>query len=116
MLAAAAVLFGLHRYQWSTMNRADGVVVGRDSLSQRPVVRFHSVADQPIEFVADDGGASVGDSVRVLYDPRQPRDARVWSFRATWLVAVIVALIGVAIGIGAYAVGARRMADTRTSP
>ena len=107
LLTCAAMLFGWHRYQWSMLNRADGIVIGRDSVSQHPLVRFRSVADQPIEFMEDDIAASVGDSVLVLYDPREPRSAQVWSFGTTWFATTLFAAIGVLIA--SIAIAFRRM-------
>ena len=98
LLAVAATLFGWHKYQSAMLNRADGVVVQLDTTHDRyvrPRVRFSTTTGQDIEFVALDADADVGDTLRVLYNPLQPTDARVRSFRATWLVTTLFASAGV---------------------
>jgi hypothetical protein len=100
LLAVAATLFVWHKYESAMLNRADGVVVRLDTTRNRyarPRVRFSTPAGQDVEFIAPDAGedAAVGDTLRVLYNPLQPTDARVRSFRATWLVTTLFALLGV---------------------
>ncbi len=44
---------------------------------------------------------AVGDSVTVLYDPNKPEDSRLDSYRAEWLVAFILGVVGLAFSIPA---------------
>ena len=71
----------------SSSRRADGVVIrieivtsgsGSDSrTSYHPVVRFLTAREQVIVFTGNvDAGHSVGDSVKVRYDPNHPHHAR----------------------------------------
>jgi hypothetical protein len=118
LLAIAGALFGWHRYQSAMLNRADAVVVRLDTTrdqTTRPRVRFATPTGQDVEFVAVDAHADVGDTLRVLYNPLQPTDARVRSFRATWLVATLFTSFGVVFA--ALAIGTAWMQRSRgTSP
>jgi len=114
LLAIAGALFGWHRYESAMLNRADGVVVRldttRDQLA-RPRVRFSTPTGQDVEFIAVDASADVGDTLRVLYNPLQPTDARVRSFRATWLVTTLFMSLGVLFA--AVAIGTAWMQQSR---
>jgi len=94
LLATATALFAWHRYESAMLNRADGVVVRQDSIR----VRFSTTTGREIEFGAPGIDARVGDTLHVLYDPMSPTDARVRSFRGTWLVTSLLAAIGLLLG------------------
>ena len=84
----------------------------RDSSTQEikeytyPVVEF-AVPGQPLQTVQMSEGAwppayTIGDQVTVLYDPQQPRNARIKSFASTlllWLLPAITAVVGAAFVI-----------------
>lgn len=72
-----------------------------------PVVRFLTAREQVVQFQGDDGSLRVGDSVRILYDPANPRDARLDSWPSSWgagavPIAVGLVLILIVIGAGLY--------------
>lgn len=48
-------------------------------------------------FVSPSPG-DIGDTVPVLYDPRNPRNARIDAFVYTWLLAVVLAGLGIGLG------------------
>jgi hypothetical protein len=69
-----------------------------------PVVRFLTAREQVVQFQGDDGSLRVGDSVRVLYDPANPRDVRLDSWPSRWgagTVPVAIGLVLILIAIGA---------------
>jgi len=77
----------------SSNRHADGVVIRVDTVTcgsgsksrrcYRPVVRFVTAREEVIEFTSNlDVGYGVGDSVKVRYDPENPRHARLDSLRA----------------------------------
>jgi hypothetical protein len=73
---------------------ADGVVVRVDESVRRerrgpsddpyyvdvthrtPVIQFRTAREQMVQFNGDDGSLRVGDAVRVLYEPANPKHAR----------------------------------------
>ena len=58
-----------------------------------------------MQFQGDDGSLRVGDSVRILYDPANPRDARLDSWPSRWgagTVPISVGLVLIAIGAVLY--------------
>jgi hypothetical protein len=56
-------------------------------------------------------GFSVGEAVRVRYDPVNPQDARIHSFFQTWGAAIISGAVGVAfLGIGSKLLGFLKLA------
>jgi hypothetical protein len=62
-----------------------------------PFVEFRTVREQVAQFQADDGSLRVGDSVRVVYDPANPRNARLDKWGNRW--AEPLALWGAGLGI-----------------
>jgi len=78
----------------SSSRHADGVVIRVDTVTcgsgsktrrtcDHPVVRFVTARGEVIEFTSNlDVGYGVGDSVKVRYDPENPRHARLDSVRA----------------------------------
>jgi hypothetical protein len=61
-----------------------------------PVVEFTTAYEQVAQFRADDGSLRVGDSVRLLYDPANPRNARLDNWGNRW--AGFLALTGIGLG------------------
>jgi Protein of unknown function (DUF3592) len=67
-----------------------------------PVVQFHTARGQVVEFEGNDGSLRAGDSVRVLYDPANPQDARLDSWSSRWGAGTVPLAIGlVLIAVGA---------------
>ena len=73
---------------------------GRYGYTYAPVFSFNSAAGETYTVSSDIGsspaGFSIGDSVRVRYDPADPRDARIHSLFQTWGAPVLTGFIGVA--------------------
>jgi hypothetical protein len=57
-----------------------------------PFVEFVTAREQVAQFQADDGSLRVGDSVRLVYDPANPRSARLDKWGNRW--AGFLALTG----------------------
>jgi len=49
-----------------------------------PFVEFRTAREQVAQFQADDGSLRVGDSVRLVYDPANPRNARLDKWGNRW--------------------------------
>ena len=49
-----------------------------------PIVEFRTPREQVAQFQADDGTLGVGDSVRLVYDPANPRNARLDKWGNRW--------------------------------
>ena len=110
LLGSAGVLFGWHRYEWSMLNKADGVVMSDSARGPSPLKRrvaFFASTGEPLTLEASDLDAAAGDSVLVLYDPRQPQDARVWTFGSAWRTTLLLAGLGVTFAGAAYALHRR---------
>jgi len=58
----------------------------------------------PTGFVAPSPG-DIGETVPVLYDPRNPQNARIDAFVYTWMLAVVPAAAGIALGVIHFALG-----------
>ena len=113
----------------SSSRRADGVVIrietvtsgsGSDSrTSYHPVVRFLTAREQVIVFTGNvDAGHSVGDSVKVRYDPSNPHHARldslgdrVWA--VVFAVVLLLGALGVLFGVACCSCGLRRVPPNR---
>jgi Protein of unknown function (DUF3592) len=116
LLGVGLVVVGVHdlvdnlRPPSAASRRADGVVIRVKSVtsgsgserhtSYRPVVRFLTSREQVIVFTSNvDAGYSVGDSVKVRYDPNHPDRARLDSLGdRVWAVIGAVALLLGALG------------------
>ncbi|MFG1626791.1 DUF3592 domain-containing protein [Kribbella sp. NPDC049227] len=115
LMLVAVFLIGLgvrgivttQRFLAST-SAADGVVVKVDQVTSHegdgttkyhPVVRFVAASGQVVQYrdhVGENSQAyTVGDSVRVLYDPANPQRARLDTWASLWLEAVIMLVFGV---------------------
>lgn len=74
-----------------------------------PVVTFKTVMGQEITFRSDTGegrAKPVGTEVPVLYDPDNPSDATLGSFKALWLIPVVLSLFGMPfLLIGLFGLG-----------
>jgi hypothetical protein len=55
-----------------------------DVTRRYPFVEFRTARGQVAQFQADDGSLQVGDSVRVVYDPADPRVARLDKWGNRW--------------------------------
>jgi hypothetical protein len=105
----------------SSSRRADGVVIDLDvetcgsgsktTTCYHPVVRFVTAREQVIEFTSNVGSRgiggigeySVGDSVKVRYDPDNPRHARLdsaWDRLVSGFFDVVFLLVGLAVMLG----------------
>jgi hypothetical protein len=66
-----------------------------------PVVRFVTAREQVIEFTSNlDVGYRVGDSVRVRYDPDNPRHARLdtaWARVGSAFLDILILVVGLAV-------------------
>ena len=62
-----------------------------------PIVEFRTAREQVAQFQADDGSLRVGDSVNVVYDPANPRHARLDKWGNRW--AGPLALWGAGLGM-----------------
>lgn len=49
-----------------------------------PIVEFRSAREQVAQFQADDGSLRLGDSVNIVYDPANPRHARLDKWGNRW--------------------------------
>lgn len=105
--AIAAYLFLDARRFAASAERAEGVVTnlvwrpsGR-SMAAYPVIRFQA-ASGAVDFTSSSGSYppsyAVGDKVKVLYSPGNPRAARVESFAGLYFGAAIVGGMAVAFG------------------
>jgi hypothetical protein len=79
----------------------------QDATVFHPVVRFVTAREQDVRFQAREGSEDpsrygVGDPIRVLYDPANPRNARL----DTWVSRRGDSLTMLAIGIGLVVIGA----------
>ncbi|WP_141578142.1 DUF3592 domain-containing protein [Actinomadura sp. WMMA1423] len=122
----ASVFGGVHQYRTSRAflaraHRVPGIVVGihrvpgDDSYDHFPVLRFRTLEGAEIETVAQSSGGSFelerleGRPVAVLYDPRDPRAARMDTRSGRALAAsagavavgCVFALVGIAVLIAA---------------
>jgi hypothetical protein len=64
-----------------------------------PVLRFVTTSEQTVQVQASEGSEDpsahrVGDSVRILYDPANPQDARLDTWFSRWGEAVVLSSIG----------------------
>jgi WD40 repeat protein len=93
----------------SSNRRADGVVIrvedvtcgsgSNKSTCHYPVVRFVTARGEVIEFTSNlDVGYGAGDSVKVRYDPENPRHARLDSLRAR-VGSAVLDVVGVLGGL-----------------
>jgi hypothetical protein len=96
--------------------RATGTVIdlSRETDSEgtvtfNPVVRFTTADGRTVQFVSSSGSSSpaeVGDSVDVLYDPDDPRDAQLSGFFDLWLFPLVFGGLGIAFTtVGLFAPG-----------
>ena len=69
------------------------------SRSYHPILRYRTQEGVTKEIVSSVGSNppryKKGDSVAVLYDPSNPDDMRIHSFGSVWIVAMILAFVGV---------------------
>jgi len=84
-----------------TATRSMGKVIAiieDDNDSSYPVVKFQLPDGEPMRFAGQVGSTppayQVGQSVEVLYNPEQPRSARIRSFLELWFVATLFTSMG----------------------
>jgi hypothetical protein len=115
MLGGAGYLFVDTRQDVARGAHADGIVI--DLIAERdsdgddvyyPRVRFLTPASEPMEFTGSVGSSpaafDVGEAVAVLYNPTDPRDARIDSFFQLWFGPLVMGFLGLvftAVGGGA---------------
>lgn len=105
MLGGAGYLFVDTRHDIATGVGAEGVVI--DLIAERdsdgddvyyPRVRFATPAGEPVEFTGSVGSSppafDIGEAVAVLYNPSDPRDARIDSFFQLWFAPLILGFLG----------------------
>jgi hypothetical protein len=85
----------------------DGDWYYQDVTVFHPVVRFVTAREQELRFQASEGGNDpfaygVGDTIRVLYDPANPKAARLDTWSSRWGDSLTL----VAIGLGLLVLGA----------
>jgi hypothetical protein len=79
---------------------ADGVVVDLvDRGDYHPVVRFVTADEQSVQFEAGESAGDpsffrVGESVGILYDPENPKDARLDTWVSRWGADAVLPLLG----------------------
>jgi hypothetical protein len=68
-----------------------------------PVISFQTPDGQTIEFKSQSGSSSrwpaVGQTVEILYDPRNPQQAEINSFSSLWIAPLILSALGAAFFI-----------------
>ena len=67
-----------------------------------PVVQFLTAREQVVRFQASEGNSDpsthrVGDSIRILYDPASPRNARLDTWFSRWGDSMILIVVGFAL-------------------
>jgi hypothetical protein len=69
------------------------------SIDYAPVFQFQTASGESITVTSDvatsPAGFSVGQSVRIRYDPSNPSDAKIHSFLQTWGTCAIPAAVGI---------------------
>jgi hypothetical protein len=99
--------------RWSTEVAGEVVRLERSKdrdrygYSYAPVFSFHAADGNEYTVTSNVGssppGFSVGESVRVRYDPANPEDARIHTFFQIWGVAIVFAAAGIMFfGIALY--------------
>jgi Protein of unknown function (DUF3592) len=132
VLLAGVVLVGFGGYQAvdnlrfpAKARHAAGMVTDLEASSSggkttyKPVVRFVTAREQVVKFTSNSGSNPpayrAGDSVKVLYDPGNPRKARIDSLRERmlgWFFAILFIVFGLGLALvgGALVVAAVRPA------
>lgn len=96
-LLIAALMLQIHRWnEEEHMLRTTGTVV---AVSGRgcPSVTFVARQGEPVTFsgqVCSRPGYEIGESVELLYDPSEPRNAHIDSFTQNWFVSLILGSFG----------------------
>jgi hypothetical protein len=67
-----------------------------------PVVRFVTAREQAVRFQASEGSSDpfaygAGDSIRVLYDPANPQDARLDMWASRWGDSIALGMVGLVL-------------------
>jgi Protein of unknown function (DUF3592) len=74
------------------------VVDQDDKVAYYPVVEFTTAREQVVRFEADeatsDPDRQLGASVRILYDPANPHDARLDTFMSRWGLSIVMGMLG----------------------
>ena len=115
VIGGVSYLTGEQRFA-VTAAHADGIVVGQrvsTSTSKRgstttycPVVRFRTAREQPIQFTSGEcsnPAPEVGASVKVLYDPDNPRHAELdatWARLVRWGFGGAISVVGLLFAAG----------------
>jgi hypothetical protein len=89
-------------YAW---HRTDKGIKIRPKYSYRPVVRFKPYKGRAVTFTSSPAVRpapyAVGDPVKVLYNPHDPRQAQINSFNNLWFSTLMLAFFGVfCLGMG----------------
>jgi hypothetical protein len=105
LLIASLFIFLNTRSFINSSARATGTVVAHVSVKSSggdttyaPVITFRTPDGQTIEFKSQTSSSSrspaVGQTVEVLYNPRNPQEASVNSFSSLWLLPIILSGLG----------------------
>ena len=110
-LLAAALTTGWT--QWQFVRRAEtgaGSVVRLNAGGSHPQIRFTTGTGEIREYPQGGMifGYEVGEAVKVLYDPGNPRDAVVDNFGAVWSTPGFLLLLGLGFAIGGTSALRRR--------
>ena len=97
------------------------VVDQDDEVAYYPVVEFTTAREQVVRFEADeatpDPDRQLGASVRILYDPANPQDARLDTFMSRWGLSIVMGTLGLGfVLIPAFAYLVRRWMLRRSYP
>jgi hypothetical protein len=105
LLVVSVLLFLNTRRFINSSARATGTVVSHNTsrssdgdISYYPVISFQTQDGRTIEFQSGAGSSSrspaVGQTVELLYDPRNPQSAEINSFGSLWLAPLILSALG----------------------
>ncbi len=91
---AQGIVTGLHPVRRLRINATE-----QNRISYFPIVAFQTQEGKPIHFESNVGAGGygpyeVGDEVEVLYDPKNPTDARINSFIQLWLIGIFPLVLG----------------------
>ena len=88
------------------LERRESHSKGRTSYSYFPEIQFKTATGEPGLFVSQLGSSTAkyreGDTVEVIYDPRNPEHAEINSFGSTWggpLICLVLGMAGVVVSI-----------------
>ncbi len=74
-------------------------VIQDNEPSYYPIVEFVTLRERVVRFEADESNADlqVGDSIKILYDPANPQEARVDTWFSRWGGAIVMLCVGLGL-------------------